>query len=131
MQDEFLPPSNSLNFVSIQRNPKPTKIIEWWTNDYIMYFPTWVIFFFSYPFNLFFHYSPLGHLQIKYTCMHFLQLLYIFVLFGQWTMTSTFYLLTFSNIFFNKFSIISLSHLNIIYSFFNNYTYSNIFLFNS
>ena len=41
-----------------------------------------------------------------------------FVLFGEWTVAFTFYLLTFLNTHSNKLSIISLSHLNIIFSFF-------------
>ena len=60
----------------------------------------------------------------------------IFVLFGEWTMTFTYIYLLFQIHFLTDSLSHSLSHLNIIssfiiYSFFNNYTSSNIFLFNT
>ena len=54
------------------------------------------------------------------------QFLYIFVLFEQYIMIFFFYLSTFSNTSSNRFSIIFLSHLNIIYLFII-YSYFNLY----
>ena len=67
---------------------------------------------------------------------HLQQIRQNFVLFGEWTVTFTFDCPLFQ-IYFSTDSLSHfLSHLNIIYSFiiysfFNNYTSSNIFLFNT
>ena len=70
-----------------------------------------------------------GKTYIQYL-ENFLQVFffYIFILFGQWTMTFTFYLPTFSNIFSNRFFNLFLSHLNII-SLFIFYSYFNTRIF--